>query len=232
MRVKDTTAWRTTHRCCEHFAESDTRLGLDSLIVPWNKNSKNLGRPITFSEDYNNNFNVFTVQNIVKNNINIGYIVVSENSNEIRTAINERKNFILRTVFIVGLVLLVFSFVLNKYFLKPIRNLVDYTKSIKQKDIKIKQPKNFIKRKDEIGQLSNSLNEITDASTEIYPNPANNSLNIVSYVSNINKIRIFNIKGEEVKYSKVNANQIKLNISTLAKGVYIIEIQSKNTNNL
>ena len=117
---------------------------------------------MTFSEEYNNNFNVFTIKNIFKNNINVGYIVISETSNEIRAAINERKNFILRTAFIIALVLLVFSFVLNRYFLKPIRNLVDYTKSIKQKDKKFKQPEDFTKRKDEIGQLSSSLNEMTD----------------------------------------------------------------------
>ena len=131
-------------------------------VVQNYKNSKNLGSAITFSEEYNNNFNVFTIKNIFKDNINVGYIVISETSNEIKAAIDERKNFILRTAFIIALVLLVFSFVLNRYFLKPIRNLVDYTKSIKQKDKKFQQPKNFIKRKDEIGQLSNSLNEMTD----------------------------------------------------------------------
>ena len=131
-------------------------------IVKDYKNSKNFGKSITLAKQYNNNFNVFTIKNVLKNGENIGYIIISESSNEIRTAIDERKNFILRTVFIAGLVLFVFSFVLNKYFLKPIKNLVDYTKSMKEKEISYHHLKNFIKRKDEIGQLSNSLNEMTE----------------------------------------------------------------------
>ena len=126
------------------------------------ESSKNFGKPITLAKQYNNNFNVFTIKNVIKNQENVGFIIISESSNEIRTAINERKNFILRTVFIVGLVLFVFSFVLNKYFLKPIKNLVDYTKSIKEKETNHYNLKKFIKRKDEIGQLSNSLNEMTE----------------------------------------------------------------------
>ena len=126
------------------------------------ESSKNFGKPITLAKQYNNNFNVFTIKNVIKNEENVGFIIISESSNEIRTAINERKNFILRTVFIAGLVLFVFSFVLNKYFLKPIKNLVDYTKSIKEKETSYYNLKKFIKRKDEIGQLSNSLNEMTE----------------------------------------------------------------------
>ena len=129
------------------------------------ESSKNFGKPITLAKQYNNNFNVFTIKNVIKNEENVGFIIISESSNEIRTAINERKNFILRTVFIAGLVLFVFSFVLNKYFLKPIKNLVDYTKSIKEKETSYYNLKKFIKRKDEIGQLSNSLNAFFNSLT-------------------------------------------------------------------
>ena len=126
------------------------------------KNSKNFGKPITLTRQNNNNFNVFTIKNVFKNEKNIGFILISESSNEIKAAIDERKNFILRTVFIAVLVLFVFSFVLNRYFLKPIRNLVDYTKSIKEKEVKLHKIENFIKRKDEIGQLSKSLTAMTE----------------------------------------------------------------------
>ena len=34
---------------------------------------------------------------------------------------------------------------------------------------------------------------------------------------------------EKVLANKVNANQIKLNTSTLSKGVYIVDIKSKDT---
>ena len=139
----------------------NNKFKIKDLLVNY-KNSKNYGAASSFGQKYNDNFYVFTIKNFIKNEKNIGYIIISEISNEIRTAINERKNFILRTVFIAGLVLLVFSFVLNKYFLKPIKNLVDYTKSIKAKESNHNYLKNFMKRKDEIGQLSKSLNAMTE----------------------------------------------------------------------
>ena len=73
------------------------------------------------------------------------------------------------------------------------------------------------------------LNEVIDASTEIYPNPANNSLNIVSYAVGINTISIYNLNGQEVLNTEVNANQIRLNTSNLSNGAYIIDIKSNNT---
>jgi hypothetical protein len=73
------------------------------------------------------------------------------------------------------------------------------------------------------------VNEVIDANTEIYPNPTNHSLNIVSGVIVINSISIYNIHAKEVLSAKVNANQIRLDISTLSKGIYIIYIKSNNS---
>ena len=59
---------------------------------------------------------------------NIGFILVSEQANDIINAVKERKDFIIRTVFAVALVILIFSMFLNKYVLKPIGLLaVSYT---------------------------------------------------------------------------------------------------------
>ena len=73
-----------------------------------------------------------------------------------------------------------------------------------------------------------SVNELVAQTTEIYPNPANNVLNIVSYTVGINSISIFNLNGQEVLNTNVNANQIRLNTSSLANGVYIVDIKSNN----
>lgn len=73
------------------------------------------------------------------------------------------------------------------------------------------------------------MNEIIDASTEIYPNPANNSLNIVSYTVGINSISIYNMEGQEVLNSIVNANQIRINTSNLSHGLYVIDIKSNGS---
>jgi len=93
---------------------------------------------------------------------NIGYLAISENANEIRAAINERKSFIIRTAFVVAIVILIFSIVLNRYFLKPIKNLVNYTKIIKEKSKKKSNIEILKKRNDEIGALSKSLDDMTN----------------------------------------------------------------------
>ena len=103
-----------------------------------------------------------TINLVKSSNQNKGYIVVSEIANDILIAVEERKNFILRTVFLVALVILIFSVFLNKYILKPIRALVLYTKAIKEKDEKIDKHEKYFLRKDEVGQLSRSLNEMTE----------------------------------------------------------------------
>ena len=44
--------------------------------------------------------------------------MVTEQANEILTAVEERKNFILRTVLAIAIVIFIFSIFLNKYILK------------------------------------------------------------------------------------------------------------------
>ena len=56
---------------------------------------------------------------------------------------------------------MIFSLVLNKYFLKPIRNLVTYTNIIREKSNKKSNIENIKKRNDELGILSKSLDEMT-----------------------------------------------------------------------
>jgi two-component system, OmpR family, sensor histidine kinase ChvG len=123
------------------------------------KKSKN---KLVISETINNNFYVITINSVKLTEKQEGYIIVSEVANDILLAVDERKNFILRTVFSITLVILIFSVFLNKYILKPIRSLVLYTRAIKEKDVKIDKHEKYLLRKDEIGQLSRSLNEMTE----------------------------------------------------------------------
>jgi len=124
--------------------------------------SKNINDKLVITETFNNNFYVMTVNSVKSSGTNKGYIVVSEIANDILIAVDERKNFILRTVFSVAIVIIIFSVFLNKYILKPIRSLVLYTKAIKEKDVKIGKHEKYLLRKDEVGQLSRSLNEMTE----------------------------------------------------------------------
>ena len=123
---------------------------------------KNINTKLVISESINNNFYVMTINSVKLDDKQGGYIIVSEIANDILVAVDERKNFILRTVFSVALVIIIFSVFLNKYILKPIRSLVLYTKAIKEKDVKIGKHEKYFLRKDEVGQLSRSLNEMTE----------------------------------------------------------------------
>ena len=139
----------------------NTTFNTGNYVKKYSKN-KNNNNKLVISESINNNFYVMTINSVNLNNQNKGYIVVSEIANDILIAVDERKNFILRTVFSIALVILVFSVFLNKYILKPIRALVSYTKAIKEKDVKIVKHEKYFLRKDEVGQLSRSLNEMTE----------------------------------------------------------------------
>ena len=122
---------------------------------------KNIKEKLVISKTVNNNFYVITINSVGVDEKKRGYIIVSEIANDILVAVDERKNFILRTVFSVAIVIIIFSVFLNKYILKPIRALVLYTKAIKEKDEKIDKHEKYLLRKDEVGQLSRSLNDMT-----------------------------------------------------------------------
>ena len=124
-------------------------------------NSDSYGNSYTFIKEDINQFKLITIKNVIKYNVNIGYIAITENANDIKIATDERKAFVVRTAIAVGFVILVFSFVLSRYFIKPIQNLVSYTKVIRDKSqikINIDSLKN---RNDELGLLSNSLDDMT-----------------------------------------------------------------------
>ncbi|MDA7581265.1 HAMP domain-containing histidine kinase, partial [Candidatus Pelagibacter sp.] len=115
---------------------------------------------------------------------NIGYLAISENANDIRAAINERKTFILRTAIFIGIVILVFSFVLNRYFLKPIKNLVTYTKIIKEKSREKTNINELKDRNDELGTLSNSLDDMTSELQKRISHAENFSTDLVHEIRN------------------------------------------------
>ena len=123
--------------------------------------SKNFGKPYTFTQENYEQFLLTTIKNVTFEGKNIGYLAISENANDIRSAIDERKSFILRTAFVVAIVIFIFSFVLNRYFLKPIKNLVIYTKIIKEKSRKKTNINELKSRNDELGALSTSLDDMT-----------------------------------------------------------------------
>ena len=139
---------------------NDNTVSLKDILFNY-VGSKNFGIPFTFTQDEFNKFKLTTIKNVMKNGQNIGYLAITENANDIKAAIDERKSFIIRTAIVVGIVILIFSFVLNRYFLKPIKNLVSYTKIIKNKSQKTTNIESLKSRNDELGLLSNSLDDMT-----------------------------------------------------------------------
>ena len=116
---------------------------------------------MTLTNDEKNNFFVSTLSKIKFQNKNIGYIVVSEQANDITTAVKERKAFIVRTMIAVAIVILIFSLFLNKYILKPIGLLVKFSDSIKKKSNHTIDINKVFVRDDEIGKLTQSIDEMT-----------------------------------------------------------------------
>ena len=133
---------------------------LNEILLNYNS-SKDFGKSFTFTQDSYDKFLLTTIKNVNVGGNNIGFLAITENANDIKAAINERKSFIIRTAIAVALAILIFSMVLNRYFLKPIRNLVNYTKIIKDKSKKKTNIDSLKNRNDEIGMLSVSLEDMT-----------------------------------------------------------------------
>ena len=124
-------------------------------------NKKYKNEPITIESEINNSFFVSTISEMKINNNRIGFIVVTDEANDILIAVKERKNFIIRTVLAIALVILIFSLFLNKYILKPIGFLVSFTESIKNKSGENVDIQKFFVREDEVGKLTKSIDEMT-----------------------------------------------------------------------
>jgi two-component system sensor histidine kinase ChvG len=117
--------------------------------------------PLIIERKIKKDFFVQTLSKVLIGEDKVGYILVGEQSNEILVAVDERKDFIIRTVLALALAILIFSVFLNKYILKPISFLVKYTESIKAKSDQPVNIDNFFIRRDEVGKLTQSIHEMT-----------------------------------------------------------------------
>ena len=67
----------------------------------------------------------------------------------------------------------------------------------------------------------------TSTSLQFYPNPVQDILNLSSEVD-IMSIEILSATGQIVKRSKAKGKAIKLNISDLVSGMYVVKVKDKN----
>ena len=147
-------------------------------------NSNDFGTPFSFIEETYDQFLLITIKNVFSDNKNVGYLAIIENANDVKIAINERKNFIIRTAIFVVIVILIFSFVLNKYFLKPIKNIVTFTKIIKDKSDEKSNIESIMKRNDELGKLSISIDEMTNELNKRITTAENYSTDLLHEIRN------------------------------------------------
>ncbi|MFM7985207.1 MAG: hypothetical protein ACKPKO_38405, partial [Candidatus Fonsibacter sp.] len=66
-------------------------------IISDNLNILGSDKVLTFSKKIKENFIVVSLSSLVLNNENKGFIVITEDSNDIQNAVIERKNFVIRT---------------------------------------------------------------------------------------------------------------------------------------
>lgn len=66
----------------------------------------------------------------------------------------------------------------------------------------------------------NDLNSLIS----VYPNPANEMINIVSNGLTVEKAELLNIAGQVIAKQTENAPIVKLNVSGVASGVYLVKV--------
>ena len=131
-------------------------------IISDNLNILGSDKVLTFSKKIKENFIVVSLSSLILNDENKGFIVITEDSNDIQNAVIERKNFVIRTALSVAAIILIFSIFLNANIIKPIRILGRYATSASSDNPDNKIINRINLRRDEIGNLSRSLSGMTD----------------------------------------------------------------------
>lgn len=71
------------------------------------------------------------------------------------------------------------------------------------------------------------IQEVANNSTVVYPNPANNVINVNS-TSNINSVEVYTIAGQKVADYTANGTQAAISVSNLSNGMYLMKINTEN----
>lgn len=66
---------------------------------------------------------------------------------------------------------------------------------------------------------------------QVFPNPANDIINVVCEIQNIETIRVYDLQGRELMAKKHTGalHEQELNISALQTGIYIIQVNNAYT---
>jgi hypothetical protein len=76
--------------------------------------------------------------------------------------------------------------------------------------------------------LAASISELDGKVLHLYPNPANNVINVLSTIDGNRTVEIYNISGTLILKKTVNTKLSKIDITDFAKGMYIIKAYNTN----
>lgn len=85
----------------------------------------------------------------------------------------------------------------------------------------------FLMKIDDVSVTPGTGVEEHEMITNIYPNPANNVLNINAN-ANINRVEVYNMMGQMVANYNVNEMSTQINTTAFANGVYTVKIATEN----
>ena len=102
--------------------DQEKPVSLKEILTDYSNKDKS-DNPYTFIQEDFNQFKLTTIKGVDREGSNIGFLAITENANDIKTATDERKAFVFRTAISVVFVILIFTFVISRYFNKPIQNL-------------------------------------------------------------------------------------------------------------
>ena len=95
--------------------DQEKPVSVKDILTEYSKSEKS-GNPYTFIQENYNQFKLTTIKDVEREGSNVGYLAITEIANDIKTATDERKAFVIRTAISVGFVILIFSFEFIKYF--------------------------------------------------------------------------------------------------------------------
>ena len=96
----------------DELIDSNKKSEFEEILKEYST-SGDYGKHFTFTSETYNKFKLSTIKNVLIDDENIGYILISQNANDVKTAINERKTFVIRTAILIAVVIFIFSLVLN-----------------------------------------------------------------------------------------------------------------------
>ncbi len=77
-------------------------------------------------------------------------------------------------------------------------------------------------------ESNNSIQDLEEFHIQVYPNPAQNSINISSFKAIKSEFKIIDLQGRTMIKDKIEQNSLTLDISKLSKGIYSILFTQRN----